>query len=77
MKKGKIINLITFAARGEAVFTGTFQSGDSRYKYDQAYYDLAPHWVMFFLFDRGGALGLRLLTFVVGIGSLWFSLGII
>ncbi len=32
------------ASIGEAVFTDTFESGDSKYRYGQAYFDLASHW---------------------------------
>jgi hypothetical protein len=35
---------LKYAAPAEVVFTDTFQSGDSRYKYEQAYFDLASHW---------------------------------
>ena len=41
--KGIVSNL-QYAAPAEAVFTDMFQSGDSRYKYGQAYFDLASHW---------------------------------
>jgi hypothetical protein len=41
--KGKVTNL-KYAAPAEVVFTDTFQSGDSRYKYGQAFFDLASHW---------------------------------
>ncbi len=32
------------AGIGEVVFTDTFESGDSKYRYGQAYFDLASHW---------------------------------
>ncbi len=32
------------ASIGEAVFIDTFESGDSKYRYGQAYFDLASHW---------------------------------
>jgi hypothetical protein len=32
------------ASIGEAVFTDTFASGDSRFAYGQAYFDLVSHW---------------------------------
>ncbi len=43
MSKGKIGDL-HHAAVGEVVFTDTFESGDSRYRYGQAYFDLVSHW---------------------------------
>ncbi len=43
VKKGLIGNLHS-AGIGEVVFTDTFQSGDSRYRYGQAYFDYASHW---------------------------------
>ncbi len=43
VSKGKIGSLF-HASIGEAVFTDTFESGDSRYRYGQAYFDLASHW---------------------------------
>ncbi len=35
---------LKYAAPAEVLFTDTFMSGDSRYKYGQAYFDLASHW---------------------------------
>jgi hypothetical protein len=32
------------AGIGEVVFTDTFESGDSKYRYGQAYFDLVSHW---------------------------------
>ncbi len=43
VSKGKIGNLLG-AALGEVVFTDTFESGDSKYKYGQAFYDLVSKW---------------------------------
>ncbi len=43
VKKGKLMNLPT-AAVGEVVFTDTFKSGDSKFKYGQIYYDYASGW---------------------------------
>ena len=43
VSKGKIGNLLG-AAIGEVVFTDTFESGDSKFKYGQAFYDLVSKW---------------------------------
>ena len=43
VSKGKLVNLHT-ASVGEVVFTDTFESGDSKYKYGQIYYDYASGW---------------------------------
>jgi hypothetical protein len=43
VSKGKIGDL-HHAAVGEVVFTDTFESGDSKYRYGQAYFDLVSHW---------------------------------
>ena len=43
VSKGKLMNLHT-ASVGEVVFTDTFESGDSKYKYGQIYYDYASGW---------------------------------
>ncbi len=43
VSKGKIGN-IHHAKVGEAVFTDTFESGDIKYKYGQAYFDMVSHW---------------------------------
>ncbi len=38
------VGSISNASIGEAVFTDTFESGDSRFRYCQAYFDMASHW---------------------------------
>ena len=43
ISKGKIGSLF-HASIGEVVYTDTFESGDSKYRYGQAYFDLASHW---------------------------------
>jgi hypothetical protein len=43
VSKGKLTNLHT-ASVGEVVFTDTFDSGDSKYKYGQVYYDYVSGW---------------------------------
>jgi hypothetical protein len=43
VSKGKIADL-HLASVGEVVFTDTFESGDSKYKYGQAFFDLVSHW---------------------------------
>ncbi len=43
VSKGKLMNLHT-ASVGEVVFTDTFDSGDSKYKYGQVFYDYASGW---------------------------------
>ncbi len=43
VSKGKISSLF-HASIGEVVYTDTFESGDSKYRYGQAYFDLASHW---------------------------------
>jgi hypothetical protein len=43
VSKGKIGNL-HHASVGEAVCTDTFESGDSKYRYGQAYFDMVSHW---------------------------------
>jgi hypothetical protein len=41
--KGQIRHLLS-ASPGEVVFTDTFQSGDSKYRYGQAFFGHASHW---------------------------------
>jgi hypothetical protein len=43
VNKGKVGNLHS-ASPGEVVFTDTFMSGDSKYRYGQAFFDYASHW---------------------------------
>jgi hypothetical protein len=43
VNKGQVGHLSS-ASVGEAVFTDTFQSGDSKFQYGQAYFDYASHW---------------------------------
>jgi hypothetical protein len=43
ISKGKISSRFQ-ASIGEVVYTDTFESGDSKYRYGQAYFDLASHW---------------------------------
>ncbi len=43
VSKGKVTQLHT-ASVGEVVFTDTFESGDSKYKYGQAFYDYVSGW---------------------------------
>jgi hypothetical protein len=40
----KKVGHLSQASIGEVVSTDTFESGDSRYQYGQAYFDLASHW---------------------------------
>jgi hypothetical protein len=56
---------------GEVVFTDTFESGDSKYRYGQAYFDLVSHWGDVFPFDlsdTGGAFVCGLLLSQLGSG---------
>jgi hypothetical protein len=43
VSKGKVMQLHT-ASPGEVVFTGTFESGDNKYKYGQIFYDYVSEW---------------------------------
>ena len=43
VKKGKVVQLHT-ASPGEGVFTDTFESGDSKFRYGQVFYDYASGW---------------------------------
>ncbi len=43
VSKGKLMKLHT-ASVGEVVFTDTFESGDSKYKYGQVFYDYVSGW---------------------------------
>ncbi len=43
VNKNKVGSWYT-ASIGEVVFTDTFESGDSKYRYGQAYFDMASHW---------------------------------
>ncbi len=43
VSKRKLMHLHT-ASVGEVVFTDTFESGDSKYKYGQAFYDYVSGW---------------------------------
>jgi hypothetical protein len=43
VSKGKIGDL-HHASVGEVVFTDTFESGDAKHRYGQAYFDLVSHW---------------------------------
>ena len=40
----KKVGHLAQASIGEAVFTDTFQSGDTKFMYGQAFFDLASHW---------------------------------
>ena len=68
VKKGKLMNLPT-AAVGEVVFTDTFKSGDSKFKYGQIYYDYASGWGDISPFVLGLRLASHSKISVVGIGS--------
>ena len=43
VSKNKVGSSFT-ASPGESVFTDTFESGDSKFAYGQAYFDMASHW---------------------------------
>jgi hypothetical protein len=70
VSKGQVGNLSS-ASIGEVVFTDTFQSGDSRFRYGQAYFDYASHWGDVFPSVPAPRLDARLQISVVTIGSLW------
>jgi hypothetical protein len=62
VSKGKIGSL-AHAAIGEVVFTDTFESGDSRYRYGQAYFDLVSHWGDVFPLKSRNDVGLSFADF--------------
>ncbi len=62
VSKGKIGSLL-HASIGEVVFTDTFESGDSRYRYGQAYFDLASHWGDVFPLRSRNDVGLSFVDF--------------
>ncbi len=62
MSKGKISNLY-YASIGEVVFTDTFESGDSKYKYGQAFMDLESRFGEIFLLRSRTGVGTSLADF--------------
>ncbi len=62
VSKGKIGHL-HHAGVGEVVFTDTFESGDSKYKYGQAYFDLVSHWGDVFPLSSRTQVGLSFVDF--------------
>jgi hypothetical protein len=62
VSKGKIGNLC-HARVGEVVFSDTFESGDSKYRYGQAYFDMVSHWEDVFPMISRTQVGLSLVDF--------------
>ena len=62
MSKGKIGNLC-HARVGEVVFSDTFESGDSKYRYGQAYFDMVSHWGDVFPMTSRTQVGLSFVDF--------------
>jgi hypothetical protein len=62
VSKGKIGSL-AHASIGEVVFTDTFESGDSKYRYGQAYFDLVSHWGDVFPLKSRNDVGLSFADF--------------
>jgi hypothetical protein len=67
-RKRKLTNLHT-ASVGEVVFTDTFDSGDSKYKYGQIYYDYVSGWGDVFPIRSRTEVGNSLADFAAVTGS--------
>ena len=62
VSKGKVGNL-KYAKIAECLFTDTFETGDSRFKYCQVFYDLVSRWGWVFPMRSKTEVGLAFATF--------------
>ncbi len=74
VSKGKV-GYLHNAGIGEAVFTDTLQSGDSKYRYGQAYVDLESRFGAVFPLRSRTSIGDSLADFAANIGypSFWYE----